>query len=74
MHLWYSSYDIGKHSCPEPYVPFNADTSYHQHYKPYQVQATGPNRVDYIPSNSRYDPNYLKSTYEAAYVNHPMEN
>lgn len=67
LHLWYSFDNQGKHSCPPPTLPFNADTSYHADYQRHKVQQVPQEKVNYTPRNHKYDPALIKSTYETNY-------
>ena len=73
LHLRYESFNTGKHSCPEPQVPFQADSSYHRDYKPYEVMQERQKPSAYKPIQRNYDPQAIKSTYETTYKPVPIQ-
>lgn len=67
LYLQYRSIDLEKHHCPPKHVPFNADTTNHQFYKPYNIAPERPVKCAYSLNKAHYDPDLLKSTYRANY-------
>jgi hypothetical protein len=67
LQLSYELYHVGKHHCPPKHVAFNADTTNHELYKPYNVKVERARKCGYSLNKNHYDPSLLKSTYREAY-------
>jgi hypothetical protein len=57
----------GKHHCPQPHIPFKADTTNHHYYKPYQITAEQSRKCVYKVIDNHYDPDLIQSTYRTNY-------
>jgi len=73
MQLSYRCIEVDKHHCPPKHVPFSADTTNHELYKPHNVTVERVPKMAYSLNKSHYDPNLLKSTYREAYKGQPSE-
>jgi hypothetical protein len=73
LHLPYLAYSLDKHHCPPKHVAFNADTTNHELYKAYRVEAVKTQKGAYSLIRSHYDPSLLRSTYSQDYHKYPIE-